>query len=61
MLILSNTYVTYLKMKKTKSFFGYKTKEKRKNEKIGYTISILRRNEENKLCPMKISQLVQKL
>ena len=30
------------KMKKTinsKSFFGYKTKEKRQNEKIGYAIS----------------------
>ena len=43
-ILSNNVTVTYLKMKKTKnskSFFGYKTKEKRKNEKIGYAISIL--------------------
>ena len=40
-------------MKHSKSFFGYKSKEKRKNERIGYAISILLRNEENKLCPIK--------
>ena len=48
------------KPKNSKSFFGYKTKENRKNEKIGYAISILFPNEKNKLCLMKIGQLVQK-
>ena len=40
---------------------GYKTKEKRRNEIIGYAISILLPNEESKLCLMKIGELVQKL
>ena len=56
--------VTYLKMEKNDKFkivFGYKTTEKRQNEKIGYAISILLPHKENKLCLMKIGQLVQKL
>ena len=63
-MILSYKYCNILKYKKTKSpklFFGYKTKENAQNPKIGYGISILYENEENKLCLTKIDRLVQKL
>ena len=49
------------KTKNSKFFLDIKQKKNEKNEKIGYAMSILLRNEENKLCPMKIGQSVQKL
>ena len=48
-------------MKNSKSFVGYKTKDNAQKPKIGYDISILYENEENKLCLTKIDRLVQKL
>ena len=60
-IILTVSYLKIRETKNSKSFFDYKTKEKRQNEKIGCAISILVRNEENKLYPMKIGHLVQKL